>query len=97
VVGLAVTVAIMTIADLENLESSVAEFGMQQLLADYADAHPEGLVSLHNFMVHDERYADKLKPSAQLMADSERLIRLAQRELFPHSPDSETNGNVPAA
>ncbi len=89
--------AIMTIADLENLESSVVEFGMQQLLADYADAHPEGLVSLHNFMVHDERYADKLKPSAQLMADSERLIRLAQRELFPHSPAPEANGNGSAA
>jgi hypothetical protein len=88
------TLAIMTIADMENLESSVTEFGMQQLLADYADAHPEGLVSLHNFMVHDERYADKLKPSAQLMADSERLIRLAQRELFPHSPEANGNGSA---
>jgi hypothetical protein len=81
---------IMTIADLENLESSIAGFGMRQLLADYAAAHPEGLVSLHNFMVYDVRYADKLKPSAQLIADSERLIRLAQRELFPGSPDPET-------
>jgi hypothetical protein len=88
---------IMTIADLENLESSIVEFSMRQLLADYADAHPEGLVSLHNFMVYDERYADKLKSSAQLIADSERLIRLAQRELFPHSPDLETEGQVPAA
>lgn len=82
--------AIMTIADLEYLESSVVEFGMRQLLSDYAEAHPDGLVALHNFMVHDERYADKLKPSAQLIADSERLIRLAQRELFPDSPDLET-------
>lgn len=82
--------AIMTIGDLENLESSVVEFGMRQLLSDYAEAHPDGLVALHNFMVHDERYADKLKPSAQLIADSERLIRLAQRELFPDSPDLET-------
>lgn len=75
--------AIMTIADLENLESSVVEFGMQQLLADYADAHPEGLVSLHNFMVHHERYADKLKPSAQLMADSERLSGSRNANCFP--------------
>jgi hypothetical protein len=89
--------AIMSIADLENLESSVVEFGMRQLLADYAEAHPEGLVSLHNFMVYDERYADKLKPSAQLIADSERLIRLAQRELFPHSPDLETDEKTAGA
>jgi hypothetical protein len=78
---------VMTIADLENLESSVDQFSMRQLLADYAAAHPDGLVSLHNFMACDPRYADKLKPSAQLMKDSERLIRLAHRELFPDSPD----------
>jgi hypothetical protein len=78
---------VMTIADLENLECSVDQFSMRQLLTDYATAHPDGLVSLHNFMACDPRYADKLKPSAQLMKDSERLIRMAHRELFPDSPD----------
>ncbi len=78
---------LMTIADLENLESSVDQFSMRQLLTDYAAAHPDGIVSLHNFMACDPRYADKLKPSAQLMKDSERLIRLAHRELFPDSPN----------
>ena len=58
---------VMTIADLENLESSVDQFSMRQLLTDYAAAHPDGIVSLHNFMACDPRYADKLKPSAQLM------------------------------
>jgi hypothetical protein len=78
---------VMTIADLENLESSVDQFSMRQLLEDYAAAHPDALVSLHNFMAVDPRYADKLKPSSQLMRDSERLIRLAHRELFPDSPN----------
>jgi len=78
---------VMTIADLENLESSVDQFSMRQLLEDYAAAHPDALVSLHNFMALDPRYADKLKPSSQLMRDSERLIRLAHRELFPDSPN----------
>jgi hypothetical protein len=41
---------VMTIADLENLESSVDQFSMRQLLTDYAAPHPDGLVSLHNFM-----------------------------------------------
>jgi hypothetical protein len=58
------------IADLENLESSVDHFSMRQLLTDYAAAHPDGRVSLHNFMACDLRYADKLKPSAQFMKDS---------------------------
>ena len=74
---------VMTIDDLENLESSVDQFSMRQFLADYAAAHPDSLVSLHNFMACDPRYADKLRPSAQLMKDSERLIRLAHGELFP--------------
>ena len=78
---------VMTITDLENLEFSVDQFGMRQLLADYAVAHPDALVSLHNFMAVDPRYADKLKPSAQLMGISERLIRLAHSELFPELPN----------
>jgi hypothetical protein len=79
--------AVMTIADLENLESSIDQFSLRQLLADYATAHPGGIVSLHNFMAVDPRYADKLKPGAQLMESSERLIRHAHRELFPDSPN----------
>ena len=46
---------VMTITDLENLESSIERFSMRQLLADYAAAHPNGLVSLHNFMTIDPR------------------------------------------
>jgi hypothetical protein len=60
---------------------------MRQLLADYAAVHPDGLVSLHNFMAVDPRYVDKLRPGAQLMENSERLIRHAHRELFPDSPN----------
>jgi hypothetical protein len=81
---------VMTIADLENLESSIDEFGMRQLLADYVAAHPDGIVSLHNFMAVDPRYADKLKPGALLMESSERLIRHAHRELFPGSPNLDS-------
>jgi len=78
---------VMTIADLENLESSIDQFSMRQLLAHYADAHPDGLVSLHNFMAVDPRYANKLKPGAQLIESCERLIRHAHKELFPESPN----------
>jgi hypothetical protein len=37
-------------------------------------------------MALDPRYADKLKQSAQLIKDSDRLLLLAKRELFPDSP-----------
>jgi hypothetical protein len=82
-----VPLAVMTIADLENLESSIDQFSLRQLLADYATAHPDGIVSLHNFMAVNPRYAYKLKAGAQLMASPERLIRHAHRELFPGSPN----------
>jgi hypothetical protein len=83
---------VMTIADLENLESSVEEFSMRQLLADYAAAQPEALVSLHNFISVDPRYAGKIKPSAQLTKDSDNLMRLTHRELFPDSPSLDPEG-----
>jgi hypothetical protein len=83
---------VMTIADLESLESSVEEFSMRQLLEDYAAAQPEALVSLHNFIAVDPRYAGKIKPSAQLMKDSDHLMRLAHRELFPDSPSLDPDG-----
>jgi hypothetical protein len=84
------SLTVMTVADLENLESSVDQFSMRQLLTDYATTHPDGLVSLHNFMACDPRYANKLKPSVQLIKDSERLGRLAHRELFPNSPNLDS-------
>ena len=34
---------VMTIADLENLESSIGQFSTRRLLTDYAAAYPDGL------------------------------------------------------
>ena len=77
---------VMTITDLEYLKSSIDRFSMRQLLADYAAAYPDGLVSLHNFMVRDPRYADKIELGAQLIENAEQLLQHAQREMFPDSP-----------
>jgi hypothetical protein len=76
---------VMTIEDLENLESSIDQFSLKQLLTDYSAACPDGLRSFHNFMAITPVYTSKLRPGAQLMESAERLLRHAQRELFPQS------------
>ena len=43
-------------------------------------------------MAIDPRYAGKIKPSAQLMKDSDDLMRLTHRELFPDSPRLDLDG-----
>jgi len=80
---------VMTLDDLENLQSSIEGFSLCQFLADYAAAFPDGMRSLHNFMATSPAYADKLKPSEQLKESSERLLTLAHRELFPASVRNE--------
>jgi hypothetical protein len=73
---------IMTILDLENLESSVGKFSLVDLLSDYTRACPDRVRSLHNFMALSQ-YADKIKPSCNLRDRSEQLMREAKRALFP--------------
>ncbi len=41
---------LMTIDDLECLESSLAKFSLAQLLADYTSASPDRMTSLHDFL-----------------------------------------------
>lgn len=41
---------VMTVDDLENLESSVREFSLMQLLSSYSEDFPNRDISLHNYM-----------------------------------------------
>ena len=68
--------------DLENLESSVGQFGVAQLLADYDSACPDRVRSLNNFIALSS-YADKIHPSANLIARSENLIGEAKTAVYP--------------
>lgn len=56
----------MTIGDLENLETSVAEFGLRDLLRDYTRDCSDRMRSLHQFMAMSF-YATKLKPSKRVV------------------------------
>jgi hypothetical protein len=73
---------IMTIQDLENLESSVANFSFIELLAAYSRECPDRLRSLHNFIAYSE-FGKKILPNSYLMESSQEALQLLQRELFP--------------
>jgi len=76
---------IMTIGDLENLESSVTEFGFRDLLCDYTRDCPDRMRSLHQFMATSS-YATKLKPTERVAEASEEVMRRMRAGLFPKGP-----------
>ena len=51
---------VITIDDLEALESSTKSFGICELLQDYSAALPDRLDSLHNYIVADRKYGTQL-------------------------------------
>jgi hypothetical protein len=72
----------MTIDDLENLETSLAEFGLRDLLRDYDQECPDRMRSLRSFIT-TSRYASKLKYSRRVIDASEELVRRMGAGLFP--------------
>jgi hypothetical protein len=81
---------VMTIDDLENMESSVAQFSMRELLADYARECPDRLRSLHNFIAFSD-YGPKILPSGDLVRSSTELIERVQKQFFPPKAEASVS------
>lgn len=75
---------LMTIDDLENMESSVESFSISEMLFDYARACPDRLRSLHNFIALS-KYGPKIRPSGDLIRSSLEFAESMKHELFPNS------------
>lgn len=74
---------LMTIDDLETLESSVRNFRLIDMLQDYANAASSGLrVSLHDFMLA-ARAKYKLSQSTELADRSMKMLNDVGKMLFP--------------
>jgi hypothetical protein len=84
---------VMTIADLENLASSVEYFSLMELLGAYSRQDPERMRSVHNFMATSE-YASKIVPSAGLIAATHDLMQIVKAALFPDA-QRLTEGFIP--
>ena len=77
---------IMTIQDLEKLESSVECFGFIELLAAYTRDCCDRMQSLHNYIVFSD-YGKRVVPSRYLMESSAEILTVLQHELFPKTND----------
>jgi hypothetical protein len=73
---------IMTIHDLENMESSET-FDMRELLTTYIARSDRGMISMHNFMATDPDFKGRVRPSETLMRKSSEFLDQMQLALFP--------------
>jgi hypothetical protein len=73
---------ILTVADVENLASSVENFGFAEFLKDYATQVPGRQVSVLNFM-SASRYGALAQPSGRLRNTTDTIMDAIKRELFP--------------
>jgi hypothetical protein len=73
---------VMTIHDLENIDSSET-FHMRELLTAYVARSDGGMISLHNFMATDPDFKLKVRPSEALMRKSQEFLDQMQLALFP--------------
>jgi hypothetical protein len=84
---------VMTIEDLESLESSVEKFSFVELLAAYTRACRDRMQSLHNYMAFSD-YGRRIVPSRYLMESSSEILDVLERELFTKT-DSTTEPDKP--
>lgn len=68
---------IMTIDDLENLEESINDFGLKDMLSDYSKEHQDRLTPLYNFLALSD-YSQKMHHNKNL---AEKGIKLAEQSM----------------
>ncbi|WP_128946912.1 hypothetical protein [Bradyrhizobium zhanjiangense] len=72
---------VMTVQDLENLEQSIMDFRLVDLLSDYSRAFPDRLRSLHNYIAFSD-YASKIRLNDFLLDASIAMYDVLLRDLF---------------
>jgi len=80
---------VITLDDLETLETSSDKFALLDCLRDYARACPDRLTSLHNF-VASSSYRAHLRHNAWLAERATELLDRTMKRLFPgQQPDAD--------
>ena len=73
---------LITIDDLESLESSLSNFTLVSLLRSYSAATPDRLVSLHNFLsANSDRFP--LTRNRSLAATWNEMVEESIKSVFP--------------
>ncbi len=72
---------IMTIDELENLEVSIKQFSLRDLLADYSYTCPDRLISLHNFIAYS-KYGKQMYHNPSIIDKAMELLLDTQQKCF---------------
>lgn len=84
---------VITLDDLETLETSSSKFALLDCLRDYASACPDRLTSLHNFLAASS-YRAHLRYNAWLAERATELLDRTMRRLFPgHELDADAGAS----
>jgi hypothetical protein len=75
---------LMTIDDLEDLETSIEHFGFKELLEDYSSSCRDRLVSLHNFISSSD-YSKKIYHNRWLAGKALEILDKTKSEIFNSS------------
>jgi hypothetical protein len=79
---------IITIDDLENLETSIEHFGFRDMLSDYSKSCPDRIVTLHNFIASSS-YNKQMFQNRNIAASSVDIVNKSKKAFFPDAPDFE--------
>ncbi len=74
---------VVTVDDLEALETSSTHFDLLELFEDYSKAHPDRLDSLHNYIVSNRKYGDALFMSDRVRQAFSKALQDLERNCAP--------------
>lgn len=79
---------LMTIDDLENLETSIEHFSFRKLIQDYSSECGDRLVSLHNYISTSD-YNKKIYHNKYLAGKAIGILDKTKKEIFDHLPNDQ--------
>lgn len=77
---------VITIDDLENLETSIEYFAFRDLLSDYSRTCPDRLESLHNFIAFSH-YKHHMYHNRNIASAGLAIIEKSKNAIFPEAKD----------
>jgi len=84
---------VLTIDDLEALETSSRTFALVDCFDEYTKRCPDRMMSFHNFLAYSA-YRDQMRYSAWLASRSMEVLRYAAGRLYPGSSSAGTSAGT---
>ena len=72
---------VLTVEALENLEDSLHQFSLLDMMKDYSEAHPDRLLSVHNYLLTSD-YSGQLRHNRHMVATADEIFRRAKFSVF---------------